>query len=111
MKEYWDKDFYSIWYYGGEKYIHFNGYFYNSDGEAKCLEYVGFTAPLIEYLEWNEDEYDFQQESIKQYINDLTDEKAVKNMNTYYNGNPPVEMPLDEINMETPCGDYVDWRD
>lgn len=114
MKEYWVKDYYQIEWWGDKKYIHCMGYFYDEGDDAgegrtsRLVEYTGFYCPLIEFLEWDGDEYNLQQGCIKQYVTDLTPEEAVKCMHTYYDGKPPIEMPLSEINMETPCGCYVD---
>lgn len=115
MKEYWDKDYYEIIGYGTEKDIHFFGYFYccgedNGEGECREVEYCGFECPLNEFLEWRNDpdEYDIRQESCKQYIGDCTEKEAIEMMNTFYGGKPPIELSLDDITMDTPCGYYVD---
>lgn len=112
MAEYWDKDYYSIEYYGGEKYIVFHGFYYDTgedcgNGTSRLVEYSGFDCPLIKFLEWDDDQYSFEAEGCKQYITDMTSTEAIKDMNTYYDGKPPIEMNWSEINMETPCGNYV----
>ena len=38
----------------------------------------------------------------------MAPEDAVYAMNHYYNEEAPVELPLKNVTMETPCGDYVD---
>lgn len=117
MKKYWNKDFFSIEMYPGElKCIHFWGYFYDNgeeayEGEGKTsrnLEWCGFIIPLEQYLQWDEEDFDRYQGSCNTYIEDMAPEDAVYAMNHYYNEETPVELPLKNVTMETPCGDYVD---
>ena len=114
-KQYWNKEFYWIEYQGGEKYVRVVGYFYdegedNGHGTARCVEYSGFEFKLIDFLEnWTEDDYSEMEGSVKSYIEDMTTEEAIICMNTY--DELPVEMPMDEINMETPCGYYVNYKE
>lgn len=111
---YWDRDYYSIYEVNGEKYIKFWGYFYDGcDDEEKpyrCLEFVGAEIPLKDYLE-DRSVYDLIESEITQYIGDMTEDEAIEAMNGYYNGNPPVPYPLEDVTMETPCGDYIDAKE
>ena len=109
---YWECDYYSIIESCGEKHIKFWGYFYNCDDKEKpsrCLEFVWAEVSLEGFLR-DDSIYDLIQDNAKQYIADMTKDEAVEAMNTYYNGNPPTPYPLEDVTMETPCGDYVDAR-
>lgn len=106
---YWDRDYYSIYEVNGEKYIKFWGYFYDGcDDEEKpyrCLEFVGAEIPLEDYLK---DRGISIEDGWSSYIGDMTEDEAIVAMNRYYNGNPPEPYPIQDVTMETPCGDYVD---
>ena len=106
---YWDRDYYSIYEVNGEKYIKFWGYFYDGcDDEEKpyrCLEFVGAEIPLEDYLK---DRGISIEDGWSSYIGDMTEDEAIAAMNRYYNGNPPEPYPIQDVTMETPCGDYVD---
>lgn len=115
MKEYWEKDFYQIEWHGKEKYIHIMGYFYdngndNKWGTSRLLEFCGYLIPLIDFIQMTNEERIEEEGEYNGYITEMTPDEAIKTMNTYYMGKPPIEMPLDEINMDTPCGYYVDWK-
>ena len=127
MKGYWDKDFYQITYYGNEPYIQIDGYFYISDtgydedgnlNEKYCyraVDYSGVEFPLQEFIDrfvnGNED-YSDTEEYInrKEYIEDCTEEMAIDYMAHFYNGDPATPLLFSELNMDTPCGYYVDAR-
>lgn len=106
QNEYWDCDYYSIYEENGEKYIKFWGYFYECD---EAIEFCNAYIKLKEFLNDRSMRYAVEV-SAKQYITSMTEDEAIEEMNTYYNGNPPVPYPLEDVTMETPCGDYVDAR-
>lgn len=115
MKEYWERDFYQIEMEDNEKYIHIMGYFYDEgqdygNGTSRCVEFTWCKCPLATYLEMNQEERDEMESICNTYSTDMTPDEAIKSMNTYYMGELPTEMSLDEINMDTPCGCYVDWK-
>lgn len=109
-----EKDLYSIYERGGVKHIHFFGYLYY-DGEPadlpyRNIEYTGFEDTLANYLAWRADkhEYDRRQAECQQYISDLSKTDAEDTFMCYFGGSAPKSLPLGDVSMETPCGDYID---
>lgn len=108
QNEYWDCDYYSIYEENGEKYIKFWGYFYECDDDFdEAIEFCNAYIKLKEFLK-DRSMRDTVEAGTKQYIASMTEDEAIEEMNTYYNGNQPVPHPLEDVTMETPCGDYVD---
>ena len=125
MKQYWDKDFYSIEEYSGRKYIHIHGYFYNNSDSvdikslketSRQLDYVGLLISLDDFLKCDRDDYYIATGECPQTTGIMRPFTAVWIMNHYYDGAPPKELPYIELTLDTPCGHYVDdgvefdWR-
>lgn len=107
---YWDCDYYSIYEENGEKYIKFWGYFYECDDDFdEAVEFCNAYIKLKEFLK-DRSMRDTVETDTKQYIVSMTEDEAIEEMSTYYDGNPPTPYPLEDVTMETPCGDYVDVR-
>ena len=108
------KDFYQIYWSGGNKYIRINGYYYdegqdNGDGKTtRLVEYCDFNLLLIDYLSPNF-KYDDYVNICDQYMYDYFYDEAVKEAKYYYGEDTKIkEFAMSEINMETPVGCYVD---
>lgn len=114
MKNYFDRDYYSIFEMGGKKYIKFWGYFYKDDNVeenlelCRCVEFTGAEVLLKDFVVDKKGVRDSIEAEAKEHIGDITEDEAIVAMNTYYNGNPPTPYPLEDVTMETSCGDYVD---
>ena len=127
MKGYWDTDFYQITYYGNEPYVQIDGYFYISDSGYdkdgnlnkeycyRAVAYSGVEFPLQEFIDRfvnGDEDYTDTDEYInrKEYIEDCTEEMAIDYMLHFYNGDPATPLLFSELNMDTPCGCYVDAK-
>ena len=114
-----DKDFYSIEWSGDKKVIIFRGYFYEADASVtdnpkeiyRSVEYSQDEMSLLEYIESDKEILQEELDESVKYIGDMTKEEVENSMKEYFNGSEPKEMPLEEINMSTPCGDYVDYKE
>lgn len=123
-----DCDFYSIEAdkNTSEKSMHIWGYIYHSghyeDKPYRDLEYTNFIVPLKEFLELEHDG-DLER-AVKEkydsniYIADISEKEAVKRLNRYWHYHiiPNKDeiakpMPYEKITMDTPCGDYVNYKD
>lgn len=121
MHQYLDCEFYSIVRnrITREKQIHIWGYVYSCDEDTirpyRDLEYTGLFIPLKDFISDNFD-YNRIQSETKQYIGDLTEKDAYNLMDMYFHNitsdekKSPVELPFKDLNMNTKCGDYVNYR-
>ena len=108
-----------------EKSIHIWGYIYHSghyeDKPYRDLEYTNFIVPLKEFLDLKQ-EGDLEQAVKKKYdsniyIADISKSQAAKRLALYWryhifpiNNERPKPLPYDEITMDTPCGNYVNYK-
>lgn len=120
-------DFYSIQMDAGtaEKSIHIWGYIYYGghyeDKPYRDLEYTNFIVPLKDFLELKH-EGDMEQAVKKKcdanvYIADISEAEAAKRLELYcrYHIMPnkdeqPKQLPYEEITIDTPCGNYVNYK-
>ena len=111
VMEYWDCDYYEIYIFNDEKWIRIDCFYYDSgedfgNGTSRLNLYSGFDMPLKEFLDPSFD-YDVTQQEIKQFIEDMEEEQAIKEMAEI----EATPLLYDELTMETPCGYYVDWKE
>lgn len=116
-------DFYTILEDMGVKYIHINGYTYessnydyksekNPDGIYWAnLEVSWFIFPLAEFianLKENENFVDDTYCELNQYQGDLTEEEMIDTINHYFDGHgADAYLSFGELTMDTPCGNYI----
>lgn len=111
-KQYWDCDFYKIYMIDGEKWITVEGYYYDEGeddgyGTSRNVMFGDFDMSLKEFLS-DEFDYDLFQNQLTEYVDELKDYEAIRQMNEWYDEYNP--LPYDKLTMETPCGYYVDWK-
>lgn len=108
-----DRYFYSVELANnGEKIIHLSGNVYFNDTDTGEKQYrlaewtyyyisIRATKGLIEkdmfYEHINED---------VNYLTDITEQEAVEICNTYWNGEAGEYLHINDVNEDTPCGDY-----
>ncbi len=123
MLKYIECDFYSIEKDNStkEKLIHIWGYiYYAGDDKDKTpyrdLEYTGFMMPLKDFLAEDFD-YDSVQSGLNQYISNITKKEAEERLERYWyyhvfpnDDERPTPLSYDEITMDTPYGDYVNYN-
>ena len=107
-----DRYFYSVEMDGDRKVIHLFGnvYFNDVDETEKCYrhaEWNGFylTVEEIQKLLGELCFYDYINERIA-YLGDLTEDKAIEVCKTYFNGEPGKMLRIEQVNDNTPCGEY-----
>lgn len=107
-----DRYFYIVEEYGGKKEIHLCGnvYFNDVDETDKCYrhaEWCGFCMSVDKMKELfaNGEFYDYINEKIA-YLGDLTQDEAIEVCRTYFNGEPGKMLCIEQVNEDTPCGDY-----
>ena len=117
--------FYSISEVDGIKVIHIFGYSYKSDSMEFVskqnpngvywanMECCWFIEPLEEFIQNLRADYNYVSDSyceVKQYQSDNNDEQMVNIINHYFDGKPAdFYLPFEEITMDTPCGNYVNY--
>lgn len=120
-------DFYSIYEQKGVKYIHINGYTYesssldcvtpdNPDGIYwASLEVCWFLEPLSEFIQNLRFNYNYVDDTyceLKQYQGDFTPEEMVNVINGYFNGEgADAYLHFEELTEDTPCGNYINELD
>lgn len=115
-------EFFTIYTYNGERFIHLHGYIYESDDYWANMEACGIILPLTEFIRdyRNEDAYnDTLYEQCNQYQGDYTETEIVEVINHYYRdivfparednpeGYPDAWLCYGEITEETPDGSYI----
>ena len=110
-----DRYFYSVEMDGDRKVIHLFGnvYFNDVDKTEMCYRHAEWTGL---YLTTDEVQklfeelcfYDYINEKVA-YIVDLTQAQMVDVCMSYFNGNPGNMLRIEQVNADTPCGDY--WFD
>ena len=112
--KYLECDFYEIFEYHEEKWIHIYGYTWYREGDEehpyRTLEYSGFELPLKEYLSEDYDYDEWAGWKASAYIGDETEADALKSITDPFEGAPFSELPFGEITAETPIGFYVDYK-
>ncbi len=112
---YLDCDYYSVEESGGEKVVHIDGHFYlagdsctdNPEEIYRHVSVCGFEIPMEKFLSMDtENLWDIASE-YNQYIQDLTEEQVIEEMQHYFNGKPGTPLPYGALTMDTPCGDYI----
>lgn len=108
-------DFYSIENDGNEKVVHIHGYFYSEgedcgNGEYRIVDYTWFIIPLHQFINLTRDDLADMGCNIKQYEEDLTEDKVKQYILNYFDDGAPMLLTYEDITMETPCGHYVDMR-
>lgn len=111
VDDYMDCDLYEITDIDGEKTIHIFGYYYtngddNGGGEYRRVDYSGFYIPLKDYVNWTLDDYDSEQEILKQYIGDMYEYEVEMELTQYLKD--ATCLPYKELTMDTPNGYYID---
>lgn len=108
MKKYSDYNIYQLKTVDNVRYIKIWGFFYDVDpdwDEEKCwrlVEFSGYEMPLEEYLAGTDADRDNWECSCKQYIEDMTPERALETFRHYQ----VVSLDTSEISEDTPDGFY-----
>ena len=107
-----DRYFYSVEMDGDRKVIHLFGnvYYNNVDETESCYrhaEWNGFylTVDEIQNLFGELIFYDYINEKAA-YLGDLTQDEAIEVCRTYFNGEPGKMLRIEQVNEDTPCGEY-----
>ena len=118
-------DFYSISEVDGIKVIHIFGYSYKSDSmefvskqnpdgiywaNMECCWFIEKVEDFIQHLKTNKNHIDDTYAELKQYQGDYTSKWMIDIINHYFNGKPAdFYLSFEEITMDTPCGNYVNY--
>ena len=96
----------------GYKVIHLSGSVYLNDVDTtekcyRCAEWTWLYIPINELKELIENSwfYEYVNEKIA-YLGDLTKEEAMETCANYFDGQPGVYLHIEEVDDETPCGNY-----
>ncbi len=129
--KYLEKEFYSVEEEKGQKLVHIHGYVYDAGGSIneekpdetyRCIDISWGYIPIEEFVGMTDEEVYERINRCKQSIDDLTEEGAIEVMENYYeffdenlNGEnnyrwSGTELPFSEITVDTPCGDYVNYK-
>ena len=107
-----DRYFYSVEMDGCRKVVHLFGnvYFNDVDETDKCYrhaELVGLylTPEEVQNLFEELCFYDYVNERFA-YLRDLRQDEAIEVCKTYFNGEPGKMLRIEQVNENTPCGDY-----
>lgn len=107
-----DRYFYSVEMDGDRKVVHISGniYFNDADETETCYRIAEWTffyltieeiQKLFEELQF----YDYINERVN-YLRDLTEGEAIITCQEYFNGTPGKMLRIEQVNEDTPCGDY-----
>ena len=112
-----DRYFYSVEIdENGKKYVHMSGNVYYNDGSTDtdaCYRIASWTffyltIEEIQRLFEELDFYDYINERVN-YLGDRTEEEALDICKNYFDGKPGKMLRIEQVNEDTPCGDY--WFD
>lgn len=107
-----DRYFYIVERTNGKTEIHMSGNVYFNDGDEtdtcyRLAEWTGLymsvykVQALFEELNF----FDYINEKVG-YLTDLTEDEAIKMCQEYFNGTPGKMLRIEQVNEDTPCGDY-----
>ena len=107
-----DKYFYSVEMDGDRKVVHIFGNIYLNDGDETetCYRIAEWTGLYIEInklseLIDNDNFWEYVNEKID-YCGDITEKQAKEMCDRFFNGVAGIELDIDLVNEDTPCGDY-----
>lgn len=107
-----DRYFYTVEEYNGHKEVHISGNVYYNDGDEtdtcyRIAEWTGFYMTIEEIQKLFEEMrfYDYVNERVD-YLGDRTEEQALIICQEYFNGRPGNMLDIEQVNEDTPCGDY-----
>ena len=106
-----DRYFYSVEMDGDRKVVHMSGNVYYIVNDAEdCYRLAEWTFLYIDINELREliDEdvlYEYINEKVD-YLTDMTKEDAMWTCISYHDGTPGTELHINDVNEDTPCGDY-----
>ena len=96
----------------GNKVIHLFSNVYLNDGDTtetkyRCAEWTFFYIPIekLKKLIKNNRFYDYIDENMN-YMCDITKTSAMELCSNYFDGNPGAYLRIEDVNEETPCGNY-----
>lgn len=96
----------------GNKIIHLSGNIYWNDVDTastdyRLAEWTFFYITLKELKELIENDlfYEHVNEHVK-YLDDISEEEAFVTCDRYFNGKPGVNLHINDVSEETPCGEY-----
>ena len=108
-----DRYFYSIEDYGNGKEVHISGnvYFNDADEETetdhRIAEWTSFALTFAELKELLQDDdfFDYINERVN-YLGNITKAEAEDICNSFWNGEPGIELDISDVTDDTPCGSY-----
>jgi len=105
-----DRYFYILEEDNGERYIHIEGNVYlrgETEYDYECSEWSGFYIPVKEAQQMLIEGtfFDYVDENAK-YCESVSEEKAVEICLSYFNGKSGTELKIENIDENTPLGDY-----
>lgn len=107
-----DRYFYSVEMDGDRKVVHMFGnvYFNGVDKTESCYRHAEFTGLYLSVEEIHNlfDEfcfYDYIGDQVA-YLGDLTEVEMIDVCKTYFNGESGKMLHIEQVNEDTPCGDY-----
>ena len=96
----------------GNKVVHLSGNVYLNDGDDtetnhRIAEWTFLYIPIDELKELikNDRFYEYANERVD-YLDDVSEVEALKVCDQYFDGNPGTYLHVQEVNEDTPCGDY-----
>jgi hypothetical protein len=108
-----DRYFYIVEMDGDRKVVHISGnvYFNDNDDTDTCFRLAEWTWLYMDIEELKErlkDEHNFFDYLCQKvaYLEDLTEEQAIKTCQEYFGGEPGKWLNIKHVNENTPCGDY-----
>lgn len=105
-----DRDIYSVEEEDGKKYIHIYGYYYDGENGYALNEFVGCKIEIVEGTDVTRVIVDIAEENANQNITDnLTEDDVLNGYKNYFKtGGTPKTLSIEDVNVNTPCGNYID---
>lgn len=109
-----DHDFYQVEIIGGDKVIHPNGYFWNDPDHHNLYnhtEYCWCFLTIKKDGHLTEDDITYKSAECNQYDDEnLPEDKVIKMVDEYFNGEIIIPLPIEDVNQDTPCGYYINIK-
>lgn len=91
----------------GEKIIHLLGNVYYNDYTYTVAEWTFFYIDIDKAKDLIKcDTFCYAVDSNIDYIDDITESEADEISRTYFDGESGIELPIEDITADTPCGSY-----
>ena len=106
-----DRYFYSVEMNDDHKVVHISGNIYyivnDAEDDYRLAEWTFLYIGINKLRELIDEDalYKYINEKVN-YLTELTQEDAMWTCKGYHNGTPGMELHINDVNEDTPCGDY-----